>query len=314
MKRQSISGLCLVLVSLCLAAQASAQTFTFATREEASRFLSAPDDFTDRLSAFDRGARLKTGRSVSPREFLEFVASSALEWRPAEKERVRKALASIEPALARVGLPLPDSIRLIKTSGREEGNAAYTRGNSVILPAAYVGGGKNDLSRILAHELFHIATRAHQDLAVELYATIGFHPCAGVALPSELEPRRLTNPDAPRTDQCIRVELGTEHVLVAPVLYSSAARYNPARGGEFFDYLVFAFLVMEGSRQGQLVSPGDLHGFFEQVGRNTSYIIHPEEILADNFAALVKGSDELPSPEVTERLRRTLSAHAQSTR
>ena len=30
-------------------------------------------------------------------------------------------------------------------------------------------------------------------------------------------------------------------------------------------------------------------GFFEQVGRNTGYIIHPDEILAENFVKLAIG-------------------------
>jgi len=35
----------------------------------------------------------------------------------------------------------------------------------------------------------------------------------------------------------------------------------------------------------ELVAPGQTSGFIEQVGQNTSYLIHPEEILADNFDA-----------------------------
>jgi hypothetical protein len=46
-------------------------------------------------------------------------------------------------------------------------------------------------------------------------------------------------------------------------------------------------------------------GFFDQVGRNTRYLIHPEEILADNFVLVVLGG-EIRTPAVTERLRRLL--------
>jgi hypothetical protein len=49
-------------------------------------------------------------------------------------------------------------------------------------------------------------------------------------------------------------------------------------------------------------------GFFEQVGRNTDYIIHPEEILASNFAMLVLGDSGLPSRDVLERMREILEA------
>lgn len=44
-------------------------------------------------------------------------------------------------------------------------------------------------------------------------------------------------------------------------------------------------------------------GFFEQVGRNTNYVIHPEEILADNFSLLILGERRVPSPEILEKMQ-----------
>jgi hypothetical protein len=38
-----------------------------------------------------------------------------------------------------------------------------------------------------------------------------------------------------------------------------------------------------------------------RIGRNTEYIIHPEEILADNFVLLVNGA-KAPSPEILQKL------------
>jgi hypothetical protein len=55
-----------------------------------------------------------------------------------------------------------------------------------------------------------------------------------------------------------------------------------------------------------LVDIQQVSGFFEQVGKNTEYIIHPEEILADNFASLVLGQRNLPSPEVMEMIQAIL--------
>lgn len=36
------------------------------------------------------------------------------------------------------------------------------------------------------------------------------------------------------------------------------------------------------------ISPRKAEGFFDQVGWNTQYLIHPEEIIADNVALLVR--------------------------
>ena len=57
------------------------------------------------------------------------------------------------------------------------------------------------------------------------------------------------------------------------------------------------------SAQPVLASPEEVSGFFEQVGRNTKYVIHPEEILADNFALLILDEHNVPSPEILQKMR-----------
>jgi hypothetical protein len=46
--------------------------------------------------------------------------------------------------------------------------------------------------------------------------------------------------------------------------------------------------------------------YARQIGRNTPYTIHPEEILAENFALLVRGETDVPSPEVLRRMEDVL--------
>jgi hypothetical protein len=48
--------------------------------------------------------------------------------------------------------------------------------------------------------------------------------------------------------------------------------------------------------------------YHEQIGRNTGYIIHPEEVLADNFALLLLGRTAVKSPHILDRLRASLPA------
>jgi hypothetical protein len=62
----------------------------------------------------------------------------------------------------------------------------------------------------------------------------------------------------------------------------------------------------------KLVGLQAVTGFFEQVGRNTQYIIHPEEIVADNFTVLILGEQNVPSPEVLEKIRKVLVGKAKS--
>jgi hypothetical protein len=47
-------------------------------------------------------------------------------------------------------------------------------------------------------------------------------------------------------------------------------------------------------------------GFAEQVGKNTDYVIHPEEILADNFALLISAQGDPISPEIIRKMEEVL--------
>ena len=91
------------------------------------------------------------------------------------------------------------------------------------------------------------------------------------------------------------------------------------RGGEFFEYLQLRFLVVEkdtgsgnfmaapAGSSPRLVGEQHVSGFMEQVGRNTNYIIHPEEILAENFALLVLKENNVASPEILRKMREVLT-------
>lgn len=301
--------------------QGGARELLFLSASDSHPVLSAKDVFLTRLSPFDRAARLKTDQDILEDQFIDFVASSALDWEQREKSKIEAAFQKVEVEINRLSLPLPNKIYLIKTSGREEGDAAYTRGNAIILPGSMLASSELELQKLLAHELFHIASRSNPKLSRALYETIGFYYCGEIDFPAQLAPRKITNPDAPLNDYCIQISLGGEKAWAVPILFSQAPRYNVSRGGEFFDYLQMALVLVEqplnsrisrvqyDSRGPRLVSLAQVSGFFEQVGQNTSYTIHPEEILADNFALLVMGERNVRSPQVLMKMQSTLASY-----
>ncbi len=294
-------------------------TLSFATVEEGKRVLTSRDDYVERMSAFDRAARLKTDRVVSEREYLEFVGKTVVAWEEAEKEKVYLAMEGVEEGLKKMALPFPKTIWLIKTTGQEEGNAAYTRANAIVFPEKFLEGGAPWVQRVLCHELFHLLSRANQELREKCYAAIGFEKCDELEFPEELAGRKLTNPDAPRNEHCLKVKIDGEEQWVIPILFSKEEKYDPEKGGEFFRYLQFKLVVVERAEEGmsvevvregekaKLLDAGEVTGFLEQVGENTTYLIHPEEILADNFVLLVTGKRDVPSPEVVEKLGKILA-------
>ena len=293
-------------------------TIHFASQSEGRQVLLARDDFIQRLSPFDRSARMKTGRSVSEGEFLEFIGRNVADWTKEEMQAVQVAVEAIQPLVRDLPLPLPRAVQFIKTTGEEEGNAAYTRGAAIVFPKPELAKSQKELQRLICHELFHILSRQNAKVREQLYGVIGFTKCNEIELPPELALRKITNPDAPRNDHFIRLKTDGRDCLAVPILLSSAKTYDTKRGGEFFAYLQFQFLVVEKSSDSQhyepahegssprLVGMPQISGFMEQVGRNTEYIIHPEEILADNFALLVLNEHHVTSPEVLQKMKQVL--------
>lgn len=293
---------------------AAVPELVFADAKQGKAILMSRDDFVANLSPFDRAARMKTDRDVTEKEFLEFVGKQAMDWDPAETQRLSRAFDSIRPRLSELLPDMPSTVVLVKTTGKEEGCTAYTRTNAIVIPGPVMDDVDSQFPKLLAHETFHIATRADRPLRERCYAAIGFLPCSEPTFPDPLKPRKITNPDAPRNDHCIRVGVGSNRVWTVPILFSQTEKYDPARGGEFFSYLTFGLLAVEGPANAppradakpRMFAINSVSGFYEQVGENTQYVIHPEEILADNFSLLVLGTRPVPSPEVLEKIRAAL--------
>jgi hypothetical protein len=309
-----VRSLAAFLTLLGAASAAHAHEIELASIEAGRAVLGARDEFVSRLSPFDRAARLKSSRDVSEAEYLAFATAAAREWGPDERERLTAAFAAIAPKLMELLPPLASPILIVKTSGEEEGGAGYTRASAVLLPQA--SPDARALERTLAHEIFHIASRHHPDLKRALYRAIGFEECGEVVLPPAVAARKMTNPDAPINEHCIAIQVDGERLWGMPILIAREERYDPADGIEFFGYLTLGILLVE--RTGTPARPLERNGapriaplnrvtgYFEQVGRNTNYIIHAEEILASNFERLVLAEPETPSPEVLERIRAEL--------
>ena len=313
----SVAGACQAQIKL-----SGDTSLTFATADEARKMLTTPDDFIRALSPFDRAARVKTAGAVSEKAFLEFVGRNVLDWTEAEKASLVSAVERLRTPFDRLALPWPKAIYVVKTTGKEEGGAAYTRNQALILPQNMLTPNRPRSPRLIAHELFHILSRSNPGLRDRLYRAIGFVRCSEIELPETLRNRQLTNPDAPANDHCIRVQIKGVDVWAVPILYSRAEKYDVKRGGEFFSYMVSQLLLIDragdspsakpmyAGSQPRLVDFGQVSGFYEQVGRNTEYIIHPEEILADNFAMLVTGDRNVPAPEILQKLQDVLTEKA----
>lgn len=284
----------------------------FANVTEAAEVLAAEDDFTRRLTRFDLQSRLRSEEELTVADYQQAVVAGIRPWTEPFVETVLPAAQQLADRLQRFDLPLPAEILLVYTSGKGESGAPHTRGNAIVLPEKRLARRPDDLLRLLAHELFHILTRQSPIWRDQMYATIGFQPCDEVRLSESQRDRRITNPDAPVVEHFITVQIDEADAHVAPVLIANVPQYDASRDAAFFSYLQVQFVQLQwqdghwtpmlhddGTTVGHPLAA--LDGFMSQIGDNTRYLIHPEEILADNFSFLVTGKN-VPSPEVIDRI------------
>ena len=289
----------------------------FASVEMGRELVVTSDTFIKALSRFDRQARLQTDGEATEAALLAFLKGEVVEWDDEARKSLTDSIGRLRPKLESFHLPLPMTVLLVQMSGKDEANAAYTRGTAIMLPKERVQKLKPEaLDRLLLHELFHVLSRNAPELRRDLYRIVGFHVCDPMALPPAMADLKLTNPDAPLIDCRIALTDDGETCWAAPILYSSSATYDAIKKPPLFQYLTFRLMKLEEHdgrwrpllKEGEpvLIDPAQSKSFAEQIGQNTKYIIHPDEVLADNFVFLVMQTENLPSPEIIERMSERL--------
>ena len=242
-------------------------------------------------------------------ELFQYISTQALQWSESEKIKVDSVMQSINKDIKHLMLNIdyPNSIFFIKTTGEEEGNASgYTRSNCLILNDETLIWGFQELKNIIIHELFHIISRNNLSFREKMYEVIGFKVIKEISFPQSLIDYKVTNPDAPMINSYINLSNGEESKDYALITYSKK-EFN---GGSLFDYVTFGFIKLQDLNNGVKVPiiyvDGDFTNFFEQIGNNTGYIIHPDEILADNFVFLLNENNNLPSQWVVDKMKLNL--------
>jgi hypothetical protein len=293
---------------LAVAGTAHAQQFEFASQAQARDILGRQDAYVLSTAARERSVLLKTEATVTPELFARAMAETALEWSEEERRGFAEVLPRLQRFLAPMRWKAPSTILLVKVSDRLMDGFPHTRANAIVLPEGML---RDALARpvlmdyLMAHELFHVLTRADSALREELYSAIGFRACERTELPAALAEQRITNPDAPEKRYAIRLTRGE----VMPFVHFAAEPIDVAKG--FSVHARTSWLPVDrhdGNCRAldERLTTDSLEGLYEQVGRNTGYLIHPEEILADNFALLFRAPAKIASPEVSARIERIL--------
>jgi|GEM_PF-149713 len=283
-------------------------TFLDSIRAAAVVTTDRQEDFFEKVTPLDISLQMQrtypseTSREIVLKDYKKFLAEEVLPFEAQEEAILKKVFTDIHTWCDQLSPTIfPKNIQLIKTKGSYYGDGAYyTRENVIVIPMNELKTpNEPSLRAVIAHEIFHIYSRQNPKKRDALYALIGFQKVNGkLVLPSILQSRQLLNPDGIDVAYAIRLaQPGGDTLQTIPIITSNAPSYLPARKS-FFEYMEFNLYPIEKQADGNynvIVSPEGISplklneqgNFFKQITDNTQYIIHPDEILADNFSYLI---------------------------
>lgn len=308
-----ISHWILFAILCCVSLTAVGQkkiSYRFATRAEAQMLITDIDNFTNKLNSFDIDLRLgkQDGRKS---ELLRLAMNETLNWSEDEKKKITATFKSLQTKIDKQKLKIkyPQEVILVKTSMKEEMNvAAYTRKNWIALGEKYINESTNEeLEYLLAHEIFHLLTRSDKVFKKSVYSVIGFNVAdRELFFPIDIIEKRISNPDIELYDSYAEFTINGKKQKCSMIIYSQIP-FSPEK--TLSDYLSVGLIPLNDDlipiqNDGKTVIYGieEAEDFYDMIGRNTKYIINPEEILADNFAYLLIQKKDLPNPEIPKKI------------
>ncbi len=248
-------------------------------------------------------------RTDALKAYRTFLQKDVLSFTPTEIAFVEKVCKDIYTNIQKLSANvLTNQIKLIKSHGKQYGASTYyTRDNCIVIPKQVLKEANyTAFYNTMLHEIFHIYSRYNDEKRDKLYELIGFKSVGNPTLlkiNAPLKDRILLNPDGVNFAYAIDLKLADgKSVRAVPIIYSREAGYVSGKN-EFFDYLGFnlfpirppysKLIPVESDQKGESVlNLGNLPDFHRQIRDNTGYIIHPDEIMADNFNYLVNSLNQ----------------------
>ncbi|MBY9011207.1 MAG: hypothetical protein KGD70_02415, partial [Candidatus Lokiarchaeota archaeon] len=271
--------------------------------QTASSIIATKDDYILNFSEFDLQSRLSTSEKVSKEDLVEFLSHQTVEWTNSEENIVNRIFDELDISYAPYKEHLLDSVKFIKTTGREECDAAYTRNKIIYVPISMVHYPYDELKELIAHELFHVISTHDPKFRNDLYVKLGFNPCPELDVPDEYKHLYVSNPDTIGKNCYVSVYANGAQIKAVPFLYAVA----PFRGGYFFEYFRFTFLesemknskcspLYENNRPKFINAPQKLFDLCEEIDPySNQHRLHPEEILAYYWSLLPFSESKIQS-------------------
>ena len=285
----------------------------FMSKEDGAKYLvdGEINGYYDHLSVCHMGLQTKSkklypSRSRALEAYKKITTAQTLDFTDGDVAFMMEVFDSVTTLLVAVNpdLVLP-KIKLIKVTEEHYGKTVYyTRGEAIVIPEDIFVEPNMDMQvKVMLHEIFHILSRYEKEMREDLYQLIGFYAHGHkLVLDPPVKKRLMVNPDGVSMDYAIRLspDGGGESVEAIPLIRSTHLEYTEALPN-FFDYVSFDLYHVEvDGKVGYVRANEDgsskmdkIHfpDFFRQIKDNTQYIIHPDEIMADNFMHAIKSEN-----------------------
>ena len=251
--------------------------------------------------------QLPTNRAELLKYYKAYLSADTEAFSSAEIKKIEPIVEEIFSTCEKYAPGLfPKQLKLIKTKGECFGEGVYfTRENCIVIPQDGLDHFQSiDFRNTMYHEIWHIISRYHPDLQREAYALIGFSPLDmnSLNIPDKVKSHIIYNPDG--IDLAWKIQLTDtdgKKKWCMPILHTDTEGYQKGKDA-FFDYLRFNLYIIDKgtliTKPDGLTSPIDIEkerSFTIQVTDNTGYIIHPDELLADNFRFVMTTSHDIMS-------------------
>ncbi|MCC3862241.1 hypothetical protein [Pseudemcibacter aquimaris] len=284
---------------------ALATDFKFADVETGIKILTADDEYLTAMKPIEIALRVGSPTADKTIDDLKaHYAANVIPWPEAEKALLKALIVTHKKKLAKIAHLLPDEVYFIKVTDEIEGGVPHTRGNAFISPAR-----RTSLStKLFFHQIFHIISRHNRVKRASLYKLINFRPC--YFQPTEdVDKYSVRNPEAPFTEFFVPVEIDDRDTYVMTHLHTTHDGFDASIERGFDGHISADLLevtvdkgickpVIKADGSPSIYKHEDVPDFYEQVGHNTNFDYHPEEIIADNFAFLMMRKRDLIDPDI----------------
>jgi predicted transcriptional regulator YdeE len=264
--------------------------YRFADLKEAQKLYLSNTDYLNNFSQYDLDYKMNK-KNATLEEFKAFGVSQMLEFTDKEKKLISKQIAKMEKTLEiqKMSLPFNEEIIFIKSTQKEEnGSLAYTHGTQIYFAEKFIDNLEETnirkkflVDRVFWHELFHCLTRANKIFRKDMYKIIHFTVTEkDFIIPKSIFDISISNPDVEHHDSYATFNINGKNIDCYMVLTASKPFNKP--GDSFFHCIQTCIVPIDSKSEFYL--PENATNFWEIFGKNTNYVIDPEECLADNFS------------------------------